>query len=556
MRVPRPVVQFGLFGLVAALVGCGSSDRADSRAAYRDDTVTILELGDISKPMPFVAETVLDSDIVAVMFMDILSAVWEDGRLRLRTADEDVLALAKSYEFFGEDSTSLRYHLRGDVVWSDGTPLTAHDAVWTFETRADPRTASPRQDYSRFMERVLAEDDSTLVVHFSRRYPEMLLHTASEIAPRHVFEGTDVAQLRNHPALNNPGAGGLPTSGPYMIGEWLRGQRVTLVPNPRFHPQPRIPRVVFRIIPEETTRLIELQTGNADIMTLPFDKLAEVQRSLPDLRLESVEGRVYEYIAYNPRAHPAFADRDIRRALGLAIDRNGLIRALSLEGFGVPAGGPSAPIMALYHDPVAEAPLPYDPEGAARILDQKGWVPGPDGIRVKDGQALRFTLGTNSGNQRRADVAQIVQQQWRRVGVDARIQTIESNTFFDRLSQRDFDAAIAGWSVGLFPDMTSLWEGDATFNFTSYDDPETSRLMHEALAQPTEETAAVYWNAAAARIVAEQPYSWLYFMDRVIGVRDRVKGTRIDTLGNLQNLHEWWIEGAAGSTGDLDTAGN
>jgi peptide/nickel transport system substrate-binding protein len=530
--------------LLGVLSGCGEGSGG---AGYRDDTVTLIELGDISKPMPFISETVLDGQVTSLLFMAILAPRWEDGRLILQTAAENSLALARSYEFFGADSTSLRYHLRSDVLWSDGRPVTAHDAVWTFETRGDPRTASPRLDYSKSIRSVEAEDDSTLVVHFTRRYPEMLNHSSGEIAPRHVFEGSDPANLRSHPALNNPEGGNLVVSGPYQIGEWRRGQRLILMPNPQFQPQPRIPRVVFQVIPEETTRLIEFQTGNADVLALPYDKIDLVRQSVSDLRLEVRRGRVYDYIAYNPRAHPALADAGVRRALGLAIDRAGMIQSLSLEGYAEPAGGPFAPIQRLHFDPVAQAPLPFDPDQAARLLDQQGWIPGPDGIRVRDGQALRFNLITNTGNQRRLDIAQILQQQWERIGVGVRIQTRESNTFFDGLSQRDFEVAIAGWSIGLFVDMTSLWEGESAFNFTSFNNPEVSRIMQVALEQPTEEAAAPYWRDAAARIVAEQPYSWLFYMDEVVGVRNRIRNTRIDTLGTLQNLHEWWIEGGAGS---------
>ncbi len=527
--------------LLAVVVFAACSPGADRQ---RDDTVTILELADINRPMPFLSESVLDGEVNGMLYMEILGSRWEDGQLRFLTADEDVLALAKSYEFFGPDSTSLRYHLRGDVRWSDGRPLTAHDAVWTIETRGDPAVASPRRDYNQFIESVEAEDDSTFVVHFTRRYPEMLPHTGVGIAPRHLYEETDPSDLRTHPAMANPEAGRLVVSGPYMIGQWRRGQRLLLVPNPEFDPQPHIPRVEFRIIPEQTTRIIELQTGNADVMALPHDQVDRVRQEVPDLRIETREGRVYDYIAYNPNAHPAFQSARVRRALGLAIDREALIRALNLERFAEPAGGPFSPIQTLHYDPEAQAPLPFDPDEAARILDEEGWAVGAGGVREKEGESLSFTLGTNAGNQRRADIAQMVQQQWRRVGVDARIQTRETNTYFDALTSRDFEAAIAGWSIGLFVDMTSLWEGDSAFNYTSFDDPEVSRVMQEALTQPTEEEAAAYWREAAARIVEQQPYSWLFYMDEVVGVRDRIQGTRINTLGTLQNLHEWTIGSA------------
>ncbi|HWV57397.1 MAG TPA: ABC transporter substrate-binding protein [Longimicrobiales bacterium] len=514
----------------------------DSATTQRGGTVTVIELADMDKPMPFLSETTLDGAIVGVTFMPLLAPRWENGELIYLTANEDVTALARSYEYFGPDSASLRYHLRGDVVWSDGTPVTAHDAVWSIETRGDPRTASPRIDYNRQIVSVEAEDDSTLVIHFTRRYPEMLFHTAGPPAPRHIFEGTDPAQLRSHPALTDP-VNNMVFNGPYRIGEWIRGQRVVLVPNPYFQPQPNIQRVVFRTIPEETTRMVELQTGNADVMAIPFDKLELVRSTSPNIRFETRRRRFYDYIAYNPLAHPAFADRDIRRALGLAIDVEGLIDALQLSDYAEPAGGPYAPILRNLHDPELHAPLPYDPDEARRILDQKGWLPGPDGIRVRNGQRLTFTLATNSGNQRRADIAQIVQPQWRNIGVDARIQMIETNTFFDRLNQRDFEAAIAGWSVGLSADISDLWMGDVPFNFTSYSNPAVNRLFELAMAQPTEDQAAPFWREAAHLIVQDQPYTWLFYMDEVVGVHNRIQNTRIDALGTFQNLHEWTIRG-------------
>jgi peptide/nickel transport system substrate-binding protein len=237
----------------------------------------------------------------------------------------------------------------------------------------------------------------------------VFFHTAGNVAPRHVYESTDPAQLRSHPAVNSPEGGALVVSGAYMIESWRRGERLVLVRNPQFQPQPYIERVVFLPITEETTRLVEFQTGAADVLyPVPFDKIELVRQSVPNVRFEARRRRFYDYIAYNPLTHPAFEDRDIRRALGLAIDKVGLIDALSLGEYAEPAGGPYSPIFKLLYDPEGHAPLPYDPVEAARILDEKGWMPGPDGVRAKDGRALRFTLATNAGNQRRADIGQLV----------------------------------------------------------------------------------------------------------------------------------------------------
>jgi peptide/nickel transport system substrate-binding protein len=533
-----------LLASAAVLAACPGADRAERPTdAQQGGTVVVTEGADMDKPMPLISESSLDNQLQALLYRPLLQSWWEDGELEYVTHDRNPMSLARSYEFFGPDSASLRYRLVSDAVWSDGAPITAHDVVWTLESQGDPRVASPRQDYNRNIREVVAEDDSTVVIHFHQRNPEMFFHSAGTVAPRHVYGEHDVSQLRSHPAVTDPTGGNLVVSGPFMIGEWIRGQRVTLVPNPRWEPTPHLDRVVFRIIPEQTTRLIELQTGNVDMIApVPFDQLPGIERQ-GDIRIERREGRFYDYIGYNPRAHEFFADRDIRRALGLAIDHEGVINGLQMEGFATPAGGPYSPIFRNLYDPREQAPLPFEPDEARRILAEKGWTPGPDGIlRNPQGQPFRFTLTTNAGNQRRADVAQIVQQYWRRIGVDARIQIIEFNTFIERNRTRNFEAIVGGWGVGLSPDLQQIWgDPDLPFNSVSYDNAEVRRLIQEALAQPTEELAAPIWRRVAALIVADQPYTWLYYFDEPVGVRERVQGTVINTLSTYQNMWEWWV---------------
>jgi peptide/nickel transport system substrate-binding protein len=538
----------GLLALAVMLTACPGERAERPTQAQRGGTVVVTEGADMDKPMPIISESSLDNQLNALMYRQVLAPWWEDGELHYLTHDRNPAALARSWEFFGPDSASLRYRLVSDARWSDGQPITAHDVVWSINTQGDPRVASPRQDYNRNIHEILAEDDSTVVIHFHRRNPEMFFHTAGGVAPRHLYEGHDPGQLRSHPAVTSP-VGNLVVSGPFMIGEWVRGQRVTLVPNPQFQPQPLLERVVFRIIPEQTTRLIELQTGNVDLIApVPFDQLTAVERQ-GHIRIERREGRFYDYIGYNPRAHAFFADRDIRRALGLAIDHEGVIQGLQMEGFARPAGGPYSPIFRNLYDEREQAPLPYDPEQARQILASKGWTPGPDGIlRNAQGQPFRFILTTNAGNQRRADVAQIVQQQWRQIGVDARIQIIEFNTFIERNRTRNFEAIVGGWGVGLSPDLQQIWgDPDLPFNSVSYDNAQVRQLIQDALAQPTEEQAAPLWRQAAALIVADQPYTWLYYFDEPVGVNERVQGTVINTLSTYQQMWEWWVTAGAGT---------
>jgi len=501
----------------------------------------VIEASGIVRPMPLVSESALDAEFQAFMFRPLLQEWWEENELRYMTHDENPMALAHRWEYAEPDSSAIRFHLVTDARWSDGEPLTAHDVVWSIEARGDPRLASPRQDYNDRIESVEADGDHTVTVRFTRRYPEMLHHSSGPVAPRHAFADVDPGEIRTHPTMIDP-AGNLPVSGAFMISRWERGQQVVLVPNPHFSPRPHLERIVLRTVPEQTTRMVEFQTGRVDMMPgAPFHELDRLRREVPNARLERREGRHYGYIGYNPHQFAPFSDLAVRRALGHAIDTRSLISALGMDGFAIPAGGPYAPILGELHDAEAQAPLSYDPEEARRILAGAGFEPGPDGVLRRQGTPFRFTLTINAGSQRQTDVAQIVQQYLRRIGVDMRIELLESGTYVDRLVGGEPEAFKGRWEIGLSPDLTTILGRDAHLNLTRYRNPDVEALFQQALGQPTREASVPHWREAARLIAADQPYTWLYYMDEVVAVHERLRGTTINTLGTYQNLWEWWV---------------
>lgn len=543
----RLSTSISLTTALLALAGCGDSDvdipGVLTDTPERGGTAIIAELGDMSLPNPLVAGADLGGNLANdIFYRALLRGAWEDGRLIYGTAEESPMALARSYEYVGPDSAALRFHMRSDALWSDGRPITAEDVAFTYELVGEPELASLRAELVQNTDSVVAENDSTVVLHFSRRHPEMLFHSSLAIIPKHVFEGTAPGEFRSHPALLDPTGGKMVVSGPFMVGSWRKGQQIDLVPNPHFHPRPYLDRIVFRIVSEPVTRMTELRTGAVDfVRNVPFDQLPII-REVPHVRLERERQRNYDYIGYNPAEFEAFGNPEVRRALGLAIDVPQIIQSLQMEEFAEHAGGPYGPIFEGLYDPGLTPPLRQDQERARSLLEQNGWVDADgDGIREKDGVPFRFTLMTNAGNQRRIDASQIVQQQWREVGVDARLRTLELNTFFADLFGREYEAALAGWIVGLSPDVAQLFSGDSPANVTGYADERVDSLFALARRQPTPDAAAEYWRLAAAEVVRDQPYTWLYYLDTVDAVNERLRNTRIDTYGPFQNTWEWWI---------------
>lgn len=514
---------------------------ADEGTPVSGGTAVIAELTDLVRPMPLVWDSGLDSDLVDIMYMGLTRMVWRDGRPGYLLSDESPMAIAYRWQYADPDSTSLRYFMRSDLRWSDGRPITADDVVWTFSTMLDPRAASPRAQDINMIESVRAENDSVVVIQFKQRSPAMLFQAGLPIAPRHAYQDVPLERLMTHPAYANPTR--LVVSGPFRVGAWRPNERITLVPNPYFKVAPRLSAIVIRVIPEPTTRMTELETGNVDfIRPVSIDHVKGLRERMPNVQIHREEKRFWEFIGYNPQRVEAFADPQVRRALGMAIDVRGIIRDLQLDDFVLPAYGPYPPIFKDLFDPELDVPLEHDPEAARRILAARGWRDTDgDGVLDRDGKPFRFTLLTNTGNQRRADVTQMIQAQWREIGVAVELQRQDQGTVVERETTKDYEAVLNGWGVSLDADLSPFFAPDAHYNVVSYENPEVARLIEQAKAQPTLERAAPLWRAAAERIVRDQPYTWLYYYDQLSASGDRLRGMKVDTFGAFQNVWEWWI---------------
>jgi peptide/nickel transport system substrate-binding protein len=235
------------------------------------------------------------------------------------------------------------------------------------------------------------------------------------------------------------------------------------------------------VIPEEATRMIEFASGNVHVTwPIPFERAPAIEAE-PRLRIERVAARYYDFVAWNPATVPAFADRDVRRALSLAIDRRAILDAVGLGDYGTVAGGPYPPIFRDLRDPEVR-PDPYAPDSARAILRRRGFADtNGDGILEKDGRPFRFTLTTNAGNARRASVLELLQAQLGRIGVDVRLGVLEPNTFWDAFFGRRYEAAVAGWSVSLSPDLTPFFYPGQSLNVTGYDNPRVTAWIDSAM---------------------------------------------------------------------------
>lgn len=527
---PSPAVLWCLWLLAClAAAGCGRDEatRAGNDAApVAGGTAVIAFPAD-----PDVLNPLLYTSAHAGQILDLLG----DALVEM---DEDFVyrpRIASSLEF-AADSLAVTVRLR-PWRWSDGVPLTARDVAATYLLFVDPRVASPRGG-GRFnnVKSVTALDDSTVRYEFRESRNDLIATLGHFILPAHVTDGLDPASVRAWPLNERP-----LSSGPFALESWERNQTLVLRRNETYPgPRPRLDRLVLRIIPDETSRLVELETGGVDLLEdVPVRALGRLAER-GDVAVHRLAGRLVGQIVWNLE-DPRFADARVRRALSLALDRSVFVDGL-LDGCAQAGGGPLPPALWAFDRELP--PEPYAPERARALLDEAGWRDDDgDGVREREGEPLRFTLVTRKGDAVRENGAVAIRDHLGRVGVDCRPRVMEMGAAVELVQSGRFEAYLGVYSERLAVDPSPRFASGAwsLFNYGHYASAAADSLLALGLAERDRALAKPVWDAFQRLIVADAPVATLYYPDQVVAVRHRLRGVAPHVLSTYQNVQDWWI---------------
>lgn len=450
--------------------------------------------------------------------------------------------LAKSYEF-SPDRKVITFHLRDDVVWSDGVPVTAEDVRWTWQAEMNRDVAWEGIDSKRWIQDVEVVDPHTVRFHFTRVYARQILDAnESPILPKHAWEKLPFSQWRQNADWFRQH---LVVDGPFTIASWEPQQQIVLARNGRYFEKglPYLDRVVMRQVPDQAAGFTQLLSGDLDFLAQIAPSDAPRAKASPRLELLSYWANLYVAIAWN-NDHPLFKDPEVRRALTLAIDRQTIVDTL-LGDLGRVADSPVLTTVWAHDDSIH--PWPYDPAEARRILEAKGWKDtNGDGILDKGGKPFAFELISNAGNQLRADATVMIQEQLKKAGIRATPRLVEFNTLVDQTTEGSFEAAIMGFTPDTSLDLTGNYHSQSIgrdgSNVMRYRNPEVDRLIVEAAAQPDLAGMKSYLAQIQQIMHREQPVTFLWESKRLTAINKRVKNAKPTPNYALFNLKEWWIE--------------
>ncbi len=429
------------------------------------------------------------------------------------------------------------FHLREGVRWHDGEPLTSADAAFTYRMIMDESVASPRRPDFELISRVETPDPLTFVVTYRKPYSSALMSWGMGILPRHILEGKSTAWWAQN--FNRCPVG----TGPFQFAEWRSNEYIRLKRfDGYFEGRPHLEGIAIRTIPDQVAIRLAFLTRQIDLWSVDSHAVSKF-RDDPRFDLFASSSPAYEFIGWNLR-RPLFQDVRVRTAMAHAVDIEAIIKFI-VYGYGIKSTGPFVPQSWFFSDAVQ--PLPYDPDKAKALLADAGWQPGPDGILVKDGQRFAFTLVCTQANETRKDIATLIQNDLRRIGIAVDIEMYEWTVFIRKISQeQDFDAMVLGWSLGYDFDQFQIWHSSQTapgmLNMVGYSNPAVDRLLEDVRTEFDRERIKEICAQIQGTIYADQPYLFLYVPQGVGAIwKDAFRVKRPDGKGG-------WIEEAVRAT--------
>jgi peptide/nickel transport system substrate-binding protein len=507
---------------------------------------------------------------------------------------EIVCHFCQGWEVNGQTYT---FTLRDDISWSDGEPVTVDDFIYTYAALlwgvaneglegASLESVEKIDSITKIDERTVAvtikSDDCSALQDLDLGWlPQHLYGPTWEIgiaeavtllgpfgdADDPSFAGLESNEMNRAPAVSN---------GPFLFDEWVPGDHITLLRNPNyFKGAPYLDGLVVRVAPDEAIRVQILRTGEINLLEDLSPRFLTEIELMEQLNVHKVLGDSYVYLGLelgdpnNPQSrwvenedtgdmtldethgeHPILSDKRVRQAITYGLDRSAIINQV-LIGQGVPLDANMLPSLTWAYNDGLE-PRDYDPEKAAALLDEAGWILNEStGIRENGGRRLELDLLTNLSSEKRVQIGELVQGQLNELGFDISFEAVEWGAFVGLLLEQQFDMVVVSWSNLVNNPDDSLFfssENDVPgrgFNFVSYYNPTLDELWHNAATLPGCNTAdrGVLYRQIQATLYDELPYNWLYAPLKLIGVNKQLVGINPGPWDTWYNVETWYLAG-------------
>lgn len=568
MRNRKKVLAAMMLMAMALTTACGGNKAAtdnggsaapggvESEAKAPSGEETVVQIGQTSEVAnlnPTIQPRTPDSNVQCMIFSYL---VIPDEELNY------IGDLAKNWDV-SEDGTTYTFHLQEGVKWHDGEPFTSADVAFTltslaaptYKGGADSRVVSivGAKDYqdgnADSVTGITTPDDNTVVIQLEEPNAAFLGNMYTCILPKHILGDVDPGTWDTDDFNRNPIG-----TGKYKFVEWKSGQYIELEKNPDyFGTQPSIDRVYMKF-GDETTLTASLINGELDVLYGLSNSEIETVEAVGGVRVEGYDMLTMYYIGLN-QLNEDLSDLKVRQALSHGIDKSKIVATIYGEtGYVQDSIFPSNHWT--YTDDVTK--YPYDPAKAKSLLEEAGYTMNAStGYYEKNGKTLHLTYDLVTSTDGNA-VAQLIQQQWKDIGVEMEIieqdfSTLAYTKLFPsddngsprRVTADDFACYTLGFGVEADPDEYRAYlitaEDAGTWNFITYSNPEVDKLFNDQLFLTNPEERAECYHKISKIVSDDIPWIPLYGKKSLAGVNDKVQNFAADFRGITFQIEKWSI---------------
>ncbi|MBV8637267.1 MAG: peptide ABC transporter substrate-binding protein [Candidatus Eremiobacteraeota bacterium] len=439
------------------------------------------------------------------------------------------------------DGRTIIYHLRRNVHWSDGALVTSGDVLYTLHAILDPRNPVRSREGYDLIDRANAPDQHTVVVHLRRAWAPAVMTYFSYgtspqfVLPAHVLRGEE--PLAQAPFNAAPSVG----DGPFLFRAWKHGDSLSYVRNPHYWRGPAKSEALdVRIAPDPSTNLVMLQSG-----TLDWNLIAPAQYQIvardPHVRFVTTPTAVVAALVMNT-AHAPLDDVNVRRAIAMSVDRDGISKKITLGKY--PVTNMMQPQFSWAYDPSIREPA-YDPGAADAVFDAAGWRRGADGLRRRNGVPLHLTYVQFPESMTGVRVATTVQAALRERGIDVTIKSVSNAQLFlpksGTLASGGFDLAYVPFTMGADPDDAYVLSCNGASNYMRWCDPHVDVLEARAIASVSQSERKALYGAIGRIAARDVPLLYLFNANYIYAYRDRLAGFAPNAFLPTWNAWSWKI---------------
>lgn len=493
-----------------------------------------------------------NSTLSSDVYSNLVLGLCFDGLLTSDARGNLVPAIAQAVPQASSDGSTYVFKLRKDVKWSDGRPLTSDDVLFTYNLMFAPEyrdVNSPRRgDLTQHLASITAPDPYTVIFKTKGVFaPFLVNHGGYGILPKHVLGALPAAAINSADFNTGPTV----VSGAFKFVRWDKGAQVVFDRNPGYYRGPsRLDRFVFKVLPDTVAVANQLKTGEIDMGPIDPSQV-DSMRNVEGIDMVSFGQPAFQQYAYqldpSKPASQLFSDKTVRQALYYALDRRSIIKTIYFNTEDV-ADSPE-PLVSWAHDPNTKPVYNYDPKKANAMLDGAGWKMGSDGIRVKDGRRLQFTITTASGVNTWKSLIQVMQQQWKAVGADVSTKLVTFPNLVSVITDtRDFDIYIVGFNWQADPDQSQMWSSSAAapggFNGFGFKNADVDQALAEAVTTVDRNKRKQLYARFQNLIQDLAPAPILFFNRANYGVNKRVRGYGLGTFsqyGTRPWMKDAWV---------------